>query len=174
MHFFVAHFVALSVCMFCLNFCCLFSEIFLRMQTKLELFLPEIVSAMKNKELLSHFGVYRQSAASAKTDERTSTDEPLYTGLCLFQFIYLFCYFYLLFFFISILLLKSFCALDYWVTISLLKSSCLGETYFILVGILDNPLLVFYVVLLLLSLELHVFFWNSWFFACSALCSLLS
>ena len=38
------------------------------MQIKLELFSPEIVSAVENKELLSHFRIYRKSAASAQTD----------------------------------------------------------------------------------------------------------
>ena len=40
------------------------------MQTKLELFSPEIVSAFENKELLSQ-RVYRKSATSAQTDGRT-------------------------------------------------------------------------------------------------------
>ena len=73
----------------------------------------------------------------------------------------------------SILLFKSFCALD-WVTISLLKSSCLGETFFIFVGILYNPLSVFSVSVLLSSFKRHVSLKNSWFFACCSLCSLLS
>ena len=41
--------------------------------------------------------------------------------------------------FFSLLLFKSFCTLDCWVTISLLKFSRLGETFFTLVGILGNP-----------------------------------
>ena len=45
------------------------------MQTKLELFSPEIVSAFENKELLSQ-RVYRKSATSEKR-----TDGPLYTQL---------------------------------------------------------------------------------------------
>ena len=74
----------------------------------------------------------------------------------------------------SVLLLKFFCALDCWVTVSLLKSSCFGETFFILAGIAYNPLPVFSVAVLLSSFELQVSFENSWFFACCSLCLLLS
>ena len=45
----------ISVCIFYLKFCCIFPERFLCTQIKLELFSPEIVSALENKELLSHF-----------------------------------------------------------------------------------------------------------------------
>ena len=45
----------------------------------MELFSPEIVSVLENKELLSHFRVYGKSATSAQTDRRITTDEPLYT-----------------------------------------------------------------------------------------------
>ena len=51
---------------------------FLSMQIKLELFSPEIVSAVENKELLSHFRVHRKSAASAQTDGWKKTNEPLF------------------------------------------------------------------------------------------------
>ena len=50
------------------------------MQNKLELFSTEIASGLENKELLSHFRVYRKISTSAQTDERITTDEPLYTG----------------------------------------------------------------------------------------------
>ena len=53
-----------------------------------------------------------------------------------------------------------------WVTIYLLKPSCLGETLFMSVGILDNLLSVCPVVVLLSLFELHVLFENSWFFGC--------
>ena len=43
------------------------------MQTKLKLFSPEIVSALENKELPSHFRTYRKSAASSQTDGRTDS-----------------------------------------------------------------------------------------------------
>ena len=44
------------------------------MQVKSELFSPEIVSALENKKLLSHFRVYRKSATSAKTYGWIMTD----------------------------------------------------------------------------------------------------
>ena len=80
-HFFVAPFATLSAYIFYLTFCCIFSERFLCMQVKLEFFSPGIVSALENKELLSHFRAYRKSATSAQTDGRITTDGPLNTGL---------------------------------------------------------------------------------------------
>ena len=50
------------------------------MQIKLELFSPEIVPALENKELLGQFRVYRKSATNAQTDGRITTDGPLCTG----------------------------------------------------------------------------------------------
>ena len=49
------------------------------MQTKLELFSPEIVYPFEKKELLSHFRVHTKSATSAQTDGRITTNGPLYT-----------------------------------------------------------------------------------------------
>ena len=46
----------------------------------LELLSPEIVSVLENKELLSHFRVYRLSTTSAQTDGLITTDGSLYTG----------------------------------------------------------------------------------------------
>ena len=48
---------------------------------KLELILPEIVYALENKELLSHFRVYRKSATNAQIDGRIATDGLLYIVL---------------------------------------------------------------------------------------------
>ena len=50
------------------------------MQVKLKLFLPEIVSALENNELLSNFRAYRKSTLSAQTDRQITKDGPLYTG----------------------------------------------------------------------------------------------
>ena len=50
-NFFVALFVALSVCIFYLKFCRIFLEGFLCM--KIKLFSPEIVFTFENKELLT-------------------------------------------------------------------------------------------------------------------------
>ena len=50
------------------------------MQLKLELFSPETAFSKENKELLSHFRVYRKSALSARTVGRITTDGALYTG----------------------------------------------------------------------------------------------
>ena len=50
------------------------------MQTKLELFSTEILSALENKEILSYFRVHRKSATSAQTDGLVVTNEMLYTG----------------------------------------------------------------------------------------------
>ena len=69
-HEYCALFVQLSVCIFFMKFYWFFTESFPCMQTKLELFSPEIVSAFENKELLSQ-RVYRKSATSAQTDGRT-------------------------------------------------------------------------------------------------------
>ena len=69
-HEYCALFVELSVCIFFMKFYWFFPESFHCMQTKLELFSPEIVSAFENKELLSQ-RVYRKSATSAQTDGRT-------------------------------------------------------------------------------------------------------
>ena len=57
---FNALFVALSVCVFYLVICCIFPESFPCIQIKLELFSFKIVSAVENKELLSHFRVYKK------------------------------------------------------------------------------------------------------------------
>ena len=51
------------------------------MQTKLELFSPDVVSASENKELLSYFIVYKKSATSAQTEVQITTDGSLYTGI---------------------------------------------------------------------------------------------
>ena len=48
------------------------------MEIKLELFSPEIVSALENEELLSHFRVYRKIATSAPTDRWITTDGRLH------------------------------------------------------------------------------------------------
>ena len=77
---FVGLFVVLSICTLYLKFCCIFSESFLCMQIKLALFSPEIVSALENKELQSHFRVYGKCATSTQTDRRIAADESLYTG----------------------------------------------------------------------------------------------
>ena len=68
-----AVFAALSVCIFCVKFCCIFLESFLCMQIKLELLSPGIVSALKTKELLSHFRVCRCRERRTDNDERTVT-----------------------------------------------------------------------------------------------------
>ena len=60
--FFVELFVALIVYIIYLKFCPIFSEPFLCMQIKLELFSPEIVFVLEKQELLSHFRGYRKSA----------------------------------------------------------------------------------------------------------------
>ena len=75
MQAFVALFVGLSVCVFCI-----FPEIFLCMQIKLELFSPEIISALVNKELLSLFRVCSKSSTSEQTIQQTTKDGSLYTG----------------------------------------------------------------------------------------------
>ena len=75
-----AFFVSLSVCIVYLKFCCIFPESFSCMQIKLELFSPEIVPALENKELLGQFRVYRKSATNAQTDGRITTDGQLCTG----------------------------------------------------------------------------------------------
>ena len=62
---------AISVCIFYMKFCCIFVEGFFRIQIKVELFSPEIVPTLENKELLSHFRVHRKSSTSARTDGRT-------------------------------------------------------------------------------------------------------
>ena len=53
-------FVALGTSIFYLKFCYIFPKCFFFMQLKLELFSPEIVSALKNKELLSGFRVHKK------------------------------------------------------------------------------------------------------------------
>ena len=62
---------ATSVCIFYMKFNSVFAEGFLHMQTKLELFSPEIVPTLENKELLSHFRIHRENSASAQMDGRT-------------------------------------------------------------------------------------------------------
>ena len=74
---FVALFVALSVCIFYFKICCIFPENFLSMEIKLELFSPEIVSYLQNKELVSHFRVYGKSAVSVQTARWITTDGPM-------------------------------------------------------------------------------------------------
>ena len=59
----------------------IFPESFLCMQIRLELFSPEIISALENKDLLSHFRVYGTNASSAQMDGQIRTDAPLYTSL---------------------------------------------------------------------------------------------
>ena len=79
MHF-LLHFLLHQVCVyFTWNFVAFLSEDFLCLQVKLELFSPEIVSALENKELLSYFRVCRK-IASAQMDGRITTDGPLYTN----------------------------------------------------------------------------------------------
>ena len=51
------------------------------MQIKLELLSPGIVSALKNKEILSIFRVYRKNATSTPMDGQITKDRPLYTGV---------------------------------------------------------------------------------------------
>ena len=51
------------------------------MQIKLELLSPEIVSALKSKEMLSIFRVYRKNATSTQMDGQITKDRPLYTGV---------------------------------------------------------------------------------------------
>ena len=51
----------------------LFDNVFFCMQVKWELLLPEIVSTFEDKELLSHFWVYRENPASAQTDKSLNT-----------------------------------------------------------------------------------------------------
>ena len=70
-------FVALSVCTFYLTFYCIFPEIFIRMQMKLELFSPEIVSVLGNKEQLSHFRVHTKSVTRAQTGGQIMTEDRL-------------------------------------------------------------------------------------------------
>ena len=77
---FVALFLALRACIFRWTFCCIFLESFLCTQIKLELFSPEIVSALENKELLSHLRVCRKNTTIAQTGGGITTDGPLYTG----------------------------------------------------------------------------------------------
>ena len=84
-HEYCALFVALVFVYFALKLCNIFAESFLCMQVKLELFSPEIASALENIKLLSHFRIYRKSAESAQTDQRITTDRPLYTGVCLYE-----------------------------------------------------------------------------------------
>ena len=62
------------------KFWCVFKESFLSVQIKVELYWPEIISALEDKESLSHFRVYRKSEADAQTDGRITTHGPLYTG----------------------------------------------------------------------------------------------
>ena len=62
---FLELFIAPSVCIFYLKSCCTFPKRFLGKQIKFELISPKIVYALENKELLSHFRVYRKSATSA-------------------------------------------------------------------------------------------------------------
>ena len=77
------------LCTFCCTFYCIkslyillevllhFPEIFLCMQVKLELFSPEIVSAL---QILSYFRIYRKNAASADRPHLLHDGGPLYTG----------------------------------------------------------------------------------------------
>ena len=51
------------------------------MQIKLELLSPGIVSALKNKEILIIFRVYRKNATSTPMDGQITKDRPLYTGV---------------------------------------------------------------------------------------------
>ena len=80
-NFLLHFFVAPSVCIFYLKFCCIFSENFPCMQIKLELLSPEIVSALKNKEMLSIFRVYRKNTTSSQMDGQITKNRPLYTGV---------------------------------------------------------------------------------------------
>ena len=50
-----------SVCIFYMTFNSVFAEGFAGMQTKLELFLPKIVTTLENKKLLSHFRIHREN-----------------------------------------------------------------------------------------------------------------
>ena len=50
-----------SVCIFYMKFNSVFAEGFVGMQTKLELFLPEVVTTLENKKLLSHFRIHREN-----------------------------------------------------------------------------------------------------------------
>ena len=77
---FVAPIVAQSVFIFYKKFCWVFPKLLFCKQVKLELLSPEIVSPLENKELLSHFRVYRKSATSEQIDRQISTDRPLYNG----------------------------------------------------------------------------------------------
>ena len=62
---FAALLIALNVCTFYLKFFCIFREIYFCMQIELKLSSLEIVSALENKELLSHIRVYRKSNKGA-------------------------------------------------------------------------------------------------------------
>ena len=59
----------------------IFPERFLCMEIRLELFSPEIISTLENRDLLSHFRVYGRSASIEQMDGQTRTDAPLYTSL---------------------------------------------------------------------------------------------
>ena len=52
------------------------------MQIKLELFLPEIVSALEINELLNHFRVYKKRATKAQTGGQITTDGQCYPSTC--------------------------------------------------------------------------------------------
>ena len=91
-------YVPLSLCKFYLNFFCIYSVRFSYIQIKLELVTPEIVSALKNKELPSHFRLYRKGVTSAHTDGKVTTNRTLHTGwfLQLYSRICFYCHYRIL------------------------------------------------------------------------------
>ena len=54
------------------------------MKIKLELFSPEMASFVENKELPSHFRVYRKGATSTKTDGQMTKYGPLHISCYIF------------------------------------------------------------------------------------------
>ena len=78
---FTSLFVALSICIFCLRETLLYFSRKISLHiNKIGIIFTEIASALGNKELPSHFRVYRKSASSSQTDGRIATGGPLYTG----------------------------------------------------------------------------------------------
>ena len=69
---FIIHFVELCVRLFYMRFCCIFHKFFSACKIKLKLWSLEFDFASKNKELLSHYKVYRKMQQVEKQPARWS------------------------------------------------------------------------------------------------------